>query len=230
MATLVTVYWVCFGVGLAWVLLAGALGAISHGFAGVHGGDGAGLDHAGGLGHDGGFDAHAGGLENADMSADHTADASAAHEAAMGADSGSTGMPDYNPFSLISLMGTIAGFGAGGLLGSNFGLQVAGTLATGAIGGIVMAVALWLLIGKLLYSLHASSEAHVSDMIGLEAEVLTPVEQGVSGEIAYVLDGTRYTAPARLLHEGVASRATKVRIRRIAENVVYVEEPRKLLA
>jgi hypothetical protein len=139
-------------------------------------------------------------------------------------------MPDYNPFSLISLMGTLAGFGAGGLLGSNLGLAVVGTLATGAIGGIVMAVALWLLIGKLLYSLHATSEAHVSDMIGLEAEVLTPVEQGMSGEIAYVLDGTRYTAPARLIHDGVATRATKVRIRKVGDNVVYVEEQKKLLA
>ena len=235
MATLITVYWVCFGVGLAWVLLAGALGAISHGFAGAHSGDSGGLD----IDHDAGvdaahadssFDAHSGGIENSDLSSDAHAEGQQHIPSHSHAPQQGSGMPGYNPFSILSVMGTLAGFGAGGLLGTNYGLGMAGTLACGAVGGVLMALALWLLIGKLLYSLHASSEAHVSDMIGLEAEVLTPVEQGISGEIAYVLDGTRYTAPARLIHEGVALRSSKVRIRRISDNLVYVEEQRKLLA
>jgi hypothetical protein len=238
-ATLVTVYWLCFGVGLAWVLLAGALGAISHGFAGAHGGDSGGLDHDAhvGIGEGNaesdstGFDAHASGIESSDINSDGHGEAQQ-HDAvhAGSADHGGSGMPDYNPFSILSIMGTLAGFGAGGLIGSNYPVGMAGTLACGAVGGVLMALALWLIIGKLLYSLHASSEAHVSDMIGLEAEVLTPVEHGMSGEIAYVLDGTRYTAPARLVHEGVALRSSKVRIRKVSENLVYVEEQRKLLA
>lgn len=238
MATLVTVYWVCFGVGLAWVLLAGALGAISHGFAGAHSGDGGALDHEGQLGLGEGsadsdnaaFDAHAGGIESSDLNSDVHGDAQAHDMGHAGVVSHDSGMPDYNPFSILSIMGTLAGFGAGGLLGSNYSLSVAATLACGAVGGVLMALALWLIIGKLLYSLHSSSEAHVSDMIGLEAEVLTPVEHGMSGEIAYVLDGTRYTAPARLVHEGVAVRSSKVRIRRVSDNLVYVEEQRKLLS
>jgi len=206
MATLVTIYWICFGVGLVYVLLAGALGAVSHGLAGVHGGGHSGLEH----GHD---HAHAG--------ESHTGD---------NADGRDTGLPAYSPFSVLSLMGTLAGFGAGGLLTiSLLRSQPVSLLGAGA-GGLIMALLLWLLIGKLLYSLHASSEAHVADMVGLEAEVLTPIEPGHSGEIAYVLEGTRYTAPARLVGEGRAGRSETVRILRVGSNLVYVEQKRKLLA
>jgi len=48
--------------------------------------------------------------------------------------------------------------------------------------------------------------------------------QQSSGEIAYMLDGTRYTAPARLLHGGVATKASKVLIRKVGDSLVYVEE------
>jgi hypothetical protein len=219
MDTLVAIYWVCFGVGLVYVLLAGALGAISHGFAGAHGGDGAGVDHS--------FD-HSTELHSADMHDSAHSDGSG-HDAAV--DGGhSSGMPDYNPFSLLSIMGMLAGFGAGGLIATTYGVDTILSLLIAAGGGLVMAVALWLLIGKLLYSLHSSSEAHVADMIGLEAEVLTPIDPGTSGEIAYVLDGTRYTAPARLVHDGSALRSDKVRIRKVGDNLVYVEIKRKLLA
>ena len=86
------------------------------------------------------------------------------------------------------------------------------------------------MIGKLLYSLQGTSEAREQDMVGLEAEVITPVEDDHTGEIAYILGGMRYTAPARLLKEGRVARREKVRIRRIKDNVAYVIPRKKLLA
>ncbi len=47
-------------------------------------------------------------------------------------------------------MGVLAGFGAGGLIATNYGLDTLVGLGVAAFGGLVMAVALWLLIGKLL--------------------------------------------------------------------------------
>ncbi|MDQ3023047.1 MAG: hypothetical protein M3R04_01485 [bacterium] len=222
MTSLVAVYWICFGVGLVYVLLAGALGAISHGFAGAHSGDTGSSDHD--------LDGH-GHIESADLSSDTDNTDHSAHGQIAAADAAhDSGMPDYNPFSLMGIMGMLSGFGAGGLIAVAYGVGTLASLGIAAFGGLVMAFVLWLLIGKLLYSLHASSEAHVADMIGLEAEVLTPIEPGTSGEIAYVLDGTRFTAPARLIHGGSVGRADKVRIRRVGDNLVYVEEKRKLLS
>jgi hypothetical protein len=243
-STLITVYWFCFGVGLVYVLLAGALGMVSHGIAGLGGHGGAeghgGMDAAHGHGLDAHtIDAHAGDahadgaqIESVDIDADGN-DFDAAHQGHAASGLGAiheSGMPDYNPLSPLSLMGTLCGFGAGGLIGLNSGLPLPLSFAAAAGGGLTMGLILWLIIGKLLYSLHASSEAHVADMIGLEADVLTPVEGSISGEIAYILDGTRFTAPARLTHEGRVPQHGKVRIRRIADNVVYVEEKRKLLS
>lgn len=230
---LVALYWLCFGVGLVYVLLAGALGAISHGFAGAHGGDHGGFDHSGDQGVDGGFDHdfdsdHGGELQSLDL--DHDATDGHGGGGAAGLATYDSGMPGYNPFSLLSLMGTLCGFGAGGLLATQLNWPLFAGLGLAFGGALLMGALLWLVIGKLLYSLHASSEAHVADMVGLEAEVITPVEHTMSGEIAYILDGTRYTAPARLLTEGRVAKNEKVRIRRVGPNLVYVEEKRSLLS
>ncbi|MCC7479102.1 NfeD family protein [bacterium] len=237
-----TVYWLAFGIGLVYVLLSGAIGALAHG---VHGGGAAGAGEGAGheLGH-GDIELH-----HADLEVGHT-DLDSAHgelDHAHGAAEGVHGGHDseaghsgdgiessgqfatYSPLSPMSLMGTVSGFGAGGLLATYFGLEGLLSLGPALLGGAAMAGLLWLVIGKLFYSLQGSSEAHVEEMIGLEADVITPVEHQMSGEIAYVLGGTRYTAPARLDRPGRVAQHGKVRIRRVQGNVVYVEERRKLL-
>lgn len=255
MPWLLTLYWICFGAGLLYVLAAGLLGAFSHGLHALGGHDAGGAESGGGdfdsadtadaAGQAGGIEAGdsggnldaggAGDVEAADLDADSgglEAREAPGHGAGPAAD-GHAGLDhagiDYSPFSPLSVAGTLCGFGAGGLIASGLGwTQSLGLL--GAIGGgTVSGLLLWLLIGKLLYSMQGSSEAHVADMIGLEAEVLTPLQPGATGEVAYILDGTRYTAPARMHGEGGAAQHETVRIRRLQDNVVYVERKRKLL-
>lgn len=238
MPLLETIYWLAFGLGLIYVLLSGALGALAHG---VHGaGAGAGGE-AGGHGFEPGhqeLDLHSGdlnqdgaSLEGQDGGQDGVQGSGLHAEAHSegGADALDSGQfQQYNPFSLLSIMGCICGFGAGGLIGAYFKLGIL-SVATAVLGAAAMAALLWLVIGKLFYSLQGSSEAHVDEMIGLEADVITPVEHEMSGEIAYILGGTRYTAPARLDKPGRIPLHGKVRIRRVSGNMVYVEERRKLL-
>jgi hypothetical protein len=190
MDLLITIYWICFGFGLVYVLLSGALGAIAHGLAGAH--------------------------------ADRQGELSSITVERFSREDGSP-VIRYNPWSLLSLMGILSGFGAGGLAGASLKPGLSLSLACGALGALVAGALLWLLVGKLLRRLHVSSESHIADMVGLNAEVLTSIEPGVSGEIAYVLDGTRYTAPACLAHGGVAGKSEKVRILRVTDNLVYVE-------
>jgi membrane protein implicated in regulation of membrane protease activity len=234
MTALITAYWFAFGIGLVYVLLAGAIGALSHG---IH----AGAGHEGGADLGGDLDSAdidaVGGLEAAHGELDHAFEAHSAHAEggqhdgaqSESHDGGASGQfQQYNPFSLLSLMGMLSGFGAGGLVGINLKLGVL-SLGPAVIGAAASACLLWLIVGKLLYSLQSSSEAHVEDMIGLEATVITPVEYEMSGEIAYELGGTRYTAPARLAKPGRAAQHSKVRIRRVQGNLVTVEPQRKLL-
>lgn len=251
MTALVTAYWLCFAIGLIYVIAAGALGALGHG-AGGHGGD-AQVDT-------GGVDVHAeagtgtAGMESADLdNGDFGTDTEAGELGAGGMDAGhglaaghgapshagagydghaghhDDGAMEYSPFSPLSLMGFLCAFGATGLIATALQLSTLASLALAVGGGIVMALLLWLVIGKLLFGMQGTSEAHQADMIGLEADVLTPMDEGHTGEIAYILDGMRYTAPAKLLHPGAVGKTSKVRIRRISGNVAYVEEKRKLL-
>ncbi|MCH7471532.1 NfeD family protein [bacterium] len=233
MTTLVTIYWLCFGIGLVYVLVAGTLGAVSQGLEGA--GD---VDTDFDLDTDVDFDADVDVDVDAgfDADIDHDAGVEAHHggspatEVAHGTHSYAHAMPGYNPLSPLSIMGFLCAFGAAGLIATGLQYSFWLGLAIAVGGGLAMGALLWLFIGKFLFGLQGSSEAHVIDMVGLEAEVLTPVEEDICGEIAYVLEGVRYTAPARLLKEGRVGRREKVRIRKVRGNMVYIEEKRKLLA
>jgi len=269
MAALTTIYWLCFGIGLVYVLVAGTLGAVSHAFESAGGGDadvdhdaGFDIDHDVDVDHDIGFDHDAGfdvgadhdfdvgatdfdvGVPDADLDVDADIDADmdadldtdtdadldhghgGAHAGAY--DHGS--MPDWNPFSPLSLAGFLCAFGAAGLLATGYGLPLIAGLGTAAVGGLLMAFVLWLVIGKFLFGMQGTSQARTYDMLGMEAEVITPVEHDMSGEIAYVLEGVRYTAPARLIEEGKIAKHETVRIRNVRGNMVYVERRKKLLS
>ncbi len=295
MVALTTAYWLCFGIGLVYVLVAGTLGAVSHGLESLSDVDtdvdhdfdhdfdadhdfdvdhdvGFDVDHDVGVDfdHDAGFDVAADHDAGFDFGADHDIDVGAADfdvgvpdadldvgvdvDAGAGvdfdaaadtdvgldvdhdADTSGAGhfatheMPDWNPFSPLSIAGFLCAFGGGGLLATGYGLGLGWSLVAAVVGGILMAFVLWLVIGKFLFGMQGTSQARAFDMLGLEADVITPVEHELCGEIAYILEGVRYTAPARLISEGKAAKYDKVRIRKVRGNMAYVEPKKKLLA
>lgn len=226
METLITVYWYCFGIGLVYVLIAGTLGAVSHGMEALGG--------AGHLDFDHDLDL------DADLDADFDADLDLdtdggfehdGHGDVQGGHAGvSTIFPDWSPVSPLGIAGFLCAFGGAGLVAAGNGFSLFPSLAIAAAAGTAMAMLLWLLIGKWLYSMQGTSEARQGDMIGLEAEVLTPIGNGATGEIAYILGGVRHTAPAKLTGEGLINKRETVRIRTMKDNVVYVEKKRELLS
>jgi hypothetical protein len=235
MAALTTIYWFCFGVGLVYVLVAGTLGAVSHGIDSLSDID-TDVDHDFDVDHDAGFDVGADhdidvgaadfdvGVPDADLDVDVDAgidfdvDADIDVDTDVDHDPGgvhdghiaSHTMPDWNPFSPLSIAGFLCAFGGGGLLATGNGLGVAWGLVAASISGLLMALVLWLAIGKFLFGMQGSSHAREIDMLGIDAEVLTPVEHDMCGEIAYILEGVRYTAPARLITEGRVEKRQKV--------------------
>jgi membrane protein implicated in regulation of membrane protease activity len=219
MATLLTVYSICFGVGLLYVLIAGALGL--HGGAGHDvGGGGGGHDFGGhelAAGHAGHGDAGGGG-EDAQSQVE-TVVHGPAHAAGV----------DYNPFNLLSIMCFLAAFGGSGLIASALHVPLLLSFPLALAGGFFVAWLLYLLLTRVLLVMQTGSAPGEEDMLGLDAEVLTPIEEGHFGEIAYVLRGARYTAPAKLLRGGTAGRSDAVRIVKMDHGTAYVEVRRKLL-
>ena len=69
----------------------------------------------------------------------------------------------------------------------------------------------------------SSSESHVAQLIGTEANVITPIPENGVGEIAYVVGGTRYTAPARAENGAAVANGQTVKITRIVGTQFYVQ-------
>ena len=60
-------------------------------------------------------------------------------------------------------------------------------------------------------------------MIGAEANVITPIPENGVGEIAYVVGGTRYSAPARAENSAAVANGKTVKITRIVGTQFYVQ-------
>jgi membrane protein implicated in regulation of membrane protease activity len=75
---------------------------------------------------------------------------------------------------------------------------------------------------KLFRATQGSSESRISDVIGIEAEVITPIPENGVGEIAYVQKGARYSAPAREQTGVAIANGRPVKIVRVAGSQFYV--------
>jgi membrane protein implicated in regulation of membrane protease activity len=235
MLWLLNVYWFALGIGGLYILIAGALGAIGgahggNGDAGGHSLDSGGHDFdsghsldSGGHDIDSGHDFDSGGADGADDSGAHGA-LVAAHQP-----DSATGGGDISPFNWLNLMACLAGFGGTGLALLQTGLAPLASFPIALGTGVVLATLFHLLVVKFLLPLQATRAPSQDDMLGLDAEVLTPLEPGHLGEIAYILDGQRFTSPAKLIHGERAGRKDAVTIVKVEGSTAHVELRRRLL-
>jgi len=76
---------------------------------------------------------------------------------------------------------------------------------------------------KIFKITQGSSEPHVQELVGKEAEVITPIPTDGLGEIAYVRRGSRFTASARAEGGVAIPNRSVVTIVRIVGNTYYVK-------
>jgi membrane protein implicated in regulation of membrane protease activity len=162
-----TVYIFCFVVGAVYALIAGVA-------AGAFGGH----SHEGGLGgHDLGHDI------------DHSADFS--HHTA-------PGEVHLSPVSPMTITMFVTAFGGVGLIVTRtLALPVLLSLPIALVSGCALAGVAFYTFSRLFQATESSSEPRLSELIGLQAEVITSIPPQGLGEIAYVARGSRFTAPAR---------------------------------
>jgi membrane protein implicated in regulation of membrane protease activity len=98
------------------------------------------------------------------------------------------------------------------------------SLATATAVALGLAVA-WLL-WKLFQVTQGSSEAHVFELIGTEAEVTTAIPAEGLGEISYSAKQTHYSAPARTVDGKSLGPHTPVKIVKILGGTYVVEKVR----
>lgn len=133
-------------------------------------------------------------------------------------------MPGVSIFSPTILAAFVTAFGAFGLIFSAFPktkpvfvsapLSVVAAMATAGV--------LLLFLRSVFSHTQSSSESHIARLTGTEASVVSPIPGNGVGEIAYVVGGTRYTAPARTESGVGVPNGKLVKITRVVGTQFYV--------
>ena len=186
----------CLTFGAIFAVLSSILGG--HGFDHGGGDIGAGGDIAGGV-H---LDAEG-----------YAADGSHAH-------SGADGPSPFNPLVMASAIATFGGVGLIGKLG--FGMGDAGSAVVALFFAGAVGAALFYGIVRFMYNSQSNTSFSLTELEGTEAEVITPLPEKGLGEIACVINGIRYTFPAKSENNEKIERGVVVKIRDVMGNTALV--------
>jgi hypothetical protein len=202
-----TFFWVCFGVGVGYTVIAFLLGQFSHfGFGGeAEGIDGIeGVDGIDGVEGVDGLD----GVEGIDSGIDN------------GADGGMGGAVSPLKPSVIAAFITI--FGAAGLL-LHGRMTVIFLLPAAAFAGLTVAFCMYRFIIVPLYNAQNTSTVDIQYFVGMKAKVTEKIIQGGYGQITYQANGNTFTSPAKAEDGGAIDRHSTVEIIYIKDNTYYVK-------
>ena len=175
----------------------------------------------------GGFAGHGGlgghGVEIAHGT--HIGGGHAAEAHVTGADSGTAShMPGASVFNAMTVSTFVAFFGGGGLIAMKLlGLGPLWSVAAALPIALIIAAGQFLLFVHVFVQAQASSEAMRADLVGCEAGVITSISAGRTGQICYVLNGSRFTAPALSVDGRSIKRGARVRIAEVRGATTVVE-------
>jgi membrane protein implicated in regulation of membrane protease activity len=130
----------------------------------------------------------------------------------------------FSPLSPTVIAVFVTAFGAGGIVateGLSWGPLAAMGIACGS--GLLIAGLVYEVLNAVYKRTQGSSEASADQIIGATAEVLTPIAEDGTGEVAYVVRGTRYTGPARSIDNMEIGKNCLVQIVKVAGSTVYVK-------
>ena len=128
-----------------------------------------------------------------------------------------------HPVSGTTLATFITGFGAGGTVAHYYlGWSLAPGLLLATATGVVVAAAAFGVLELIFKETQAGSEFTVDEAVGREAEVITPIPPGGTGEVAYMARGQRVQSSARTTEDGTISKGEIVVIDKVSGATVYV--------
>jgi len=128
-----------------------------------------------------------------------------------------------HPISGTTVATFITGFGGGGAVAHYlFGWPLIGELATAVGTGLAMGGAAFGVLELIFKQTQAGGEFEIEAAAGREAEVITGIPAGGTGEIAYHVKGQREVSPARTVDGEPIAKGSVVIIERAAGSTIYV--------
>ena len=133
--------------------------------------------------------------------------------------------PTFSVFPLkpITIVSFLTVFGGVGTLGSKNGLNQILIFIIAFFSGLLASTLLYKFVVIPLYKAQNTSAVYQKQLIGVKAIVITPVLKDGFGTISYVVNGTKYTAPAKHVNKEAIAQGQEVLIFKIEDNVFYVE-------
>lgn len=127
------------------------------------------------------------------------------------------------PLSPTVIATFLTGFGGGGLLANSyFQLSVGKGVLVALLTGVLLSGGTYAALLVLFKNTQAGSEYSLDDMVGRVVEIITPIPENGTGEIALIAKGTRVIGPARSIDGKPLSRTTPVEIVRVVGSIYYV--------
>lgn len=146
-----------------------------------------------------------------------------------GGDAGDTHMDVGTDLPITPLSPTIiatflAGFGGGGMVANSYlQLSLGRGVAVAVLTGLLLSGGTFLVLDLLFRSTQAGSEYSLNDMAGKVVQVITPIPENGTGEVAVIAKGTRICTPARSVDGKAVGRDAAVSIVRVVGNICYVQ-------
>ncbi len=145
-----------------------------------------------------------------------------AGEVEVGSDGGLDG-GHLHPVSGTTIATFITGFGAGGVIAVYFlRWPLPGSLGAAAGGGLALAALAYVVLELIFRQTQAGSEFAVQELVGREAEVVTPIPEGGMGEVVYVVRGQREQGAARTVDGRPVAKGSVVVVDKVMGSTLYV--------
>jgi hypothetical protein len=129
----------------------------------------------------------------------------------------------FHPISGTTVATFITGFGGGGVI-AHYLLQwnILGGLVLAAFSGLAVAAAAYAILEVIFQHTQAGSEFALAEMVGRDAEVITAIPGGGTGEVAYIARGQRESSPARSADGAAIAKGHPVVIDKVTGSTLYV--------
>ncbi len=114
-------------------------------------------------------------------------------------------------FSARIMASFVTAFGVGGVVGRYYGLTHPAASAIGIVAGVVMATVVYE-FAKILYTQQASSEVHMTGLVGRTASVTVAIPAGGVGQVTLAVAGEHTEQIARAADGQAIARGIEVTI------------------
>ena len=133
---------------------------------------------------------------------------------------GGGGISPLKPITIVSFL-TV--FGGIGIMGTNYGINPIITIILASIVGVFISFSIFRFVIVPLSKAQNTSSVYEDKLIGMEAVVISKIMENGFGTIGYVVNGTKYNAPAQHVSKKAVEQGEKVLIYVIKDKIFYVE-------